>query len=588
MDNISPPDDRTLDRRTLLKAGAALGAALGVAAAGGCGGSGGTADPTRSTARDAAHNDGRGRPNILVILVDQMRYPQWYSPAPAAGGLPPSIRRIAEGGVSFTRHYTASNDCTPARATLLTGLHTHQTGCLITGGSTLDPGFPTYGSMLREQGYDTRWYGKWHLTHHDNYWTWVTGPEAMDRYGFTGGTYPSPDGAPGQGHRRDPVIASRFEEWLAHNGTAGPWCATVSFVNPHDIAWWYRWTDRVAAESTAPAAVARMPPNFETPEELSANRKPRLQRSLQATAAASFGPVPFHGPHAEEIWLSLANLYVKLQNEVDVQVGRVLDALQRNPQVAERTVVIFSSDHGEYGGSHGLRGKGAGVYEEALRVPLIVRDPRGRLTAHTDVPRSQLTSSVDIAPLLLTIATGSSDWRGESRYAQIAARPDLAPILRDPGAPGRPYVLHATDEIVTEFAAQAYSADAPLHVAAIRTEAAKYAVYEHWHDSTLRPVAAGREVELYDYSTHAGRLETENIAGQGSPLEQQMAQALHRAAEEELRAPLPAALAPAQTRGFADYFRVAKRDAVAAAASRRRRIEREVGPLREGDTGGRT
>ena len=57
--------------------------------------------------------------------------------------LPPNIRRLAEGGVSFGHHYTASNDCSPSRAAMLTGLYTHQTGCMITGGSTLDPGFPT-------------------------------------------------------------------------------------------------------------------------------------------------------------------------------------------------------------------------------------------------------------------------------------------------------------------------------------------------------------------------------------------------------------------------------------------------------------
>ena len=57
----------------------------------------------------------------------------------------PNLARIRNGGVSFADHYTASNDCTPARSALLTGLYTHQTGCLITGGSTLDPGFPDVG-----------------------------------------------------------------------------------------------------------------------------------------------------------------------------------------------------------------------------------------------------------------------------------------------------------------------------------------------------------------------------------------------------------------------------------------------------------
>src|SRR5205085_12395198 len=161
----------------------------------------------------------------------------------------------------------------------------------------------------------------------------------------------------------------------------------------------------------------------------------------------------------------------------------------------------FTSDHGEYGGSHGLRGKGGGAYEEAIRVPLIVKDPRGVLTRAPEQQRNQLTSSVDIAPLLLTIATGSSDWRREPRYSHIASRPDLAAILADPQAPGRPYVLHATDEVVTEFALEPYAADAPLHVVAMRTQATKYATYSHWPDQGITPLSAGEESELYDYSS---------------------------------------------------------------------------------------
>ena len=85
---------------------------------------------------------------------------------------------------------------------------------MITGGSTLDPGFPTWGTMLREHGYKTHWFGKWHLTHRDNHWTPLTGSAALEEYGFAGGVYPSPDGAPGQGWKRDPHIADVFGEWL--------------------------------------------------------------------------------------------------------------------------------------------------------------------------------------------------------------------------------------------------------------------------------------------------------------------------------------------------------------------------------------
>jgi arylsulfatase A-like enzyme len=518
------------------------------------------------------------RPNILVIVVDQLRFPQWFGAGLAglATSLPPNLRRLREGAVSFARHYTASNDCTPARATLLTGLYTHQTGCLITGGSTLDPDFPTWGSMLREHGYHTRWYGKWHLTHGDNKWGPAWGARALERYGFAGGTYPSPDGAPGQGWQVDPGIAGQFEQWLSTVGEAEPWCTTVSFVNPHDIAWWYRWSDRVPAETQAPSIVHQLPPNYETPELLIERGKPRLQLSFQETAAASFGPVPFTGPEVASTWLGFLDLYVKLQQEVDGHIGRVLDALESRPRVAENTVIVFTSDHGEYGASHGLRGKGASAYEEGIRVPLIVKDPRGRLTSAPELPRAQLTSSVDVAPLLLSIASGSDEWRRERRYAHLADRLDIAGILADPSAPGRPYVLHATDETVTEFAIEPYAADAPLHVVALRTPSAKLATYSHWPAEGIAPLASGQERELYDYATQSGRLELHNGAGESS-IEGALRALLVRAYAEELRRPLPGPLRAAQRRGFYNYFTIATRVAERAT---QRRAERELAATR--------
>jgi arylsulfatase A-like enzyme len=449
---------------------------------------------------------------------------------------------------------------------------------MITGGSTLDPGFPTWGTMLRERGYHTRWYGKWHLTNHDNQWGSRSGDRALERYGFSGGTYPSPDGAPGQGWRVDPDITGQFADWFAHEGGSEPWCTTVSFVNPHDIAWWYAWSDRVPAEATASSVVQRLPANFETPELLVERHKPLLQRSLQDTAAVSFGPVPFTGPDAASTWMGFLDLYVKLQLEVDRRIGRVLGTLQRRPEVAANTVIVFTSDHGEYGASHGLRGKGAGVYEEGIRVPLIVKDPRGILTSAPHRVRDQLSSSVDIAPLLLTVATGSNEWRREPDYAHLADRLDLAAVLADPNAPGRPYVLHATDETVTEFAVEPYAADAPLHVVALRTPGAKYATYSNWPSEGIEPLSRGEERELYDYRTLNGRLELHNSAGR-SGLEEALGAKLEQAFREELRRPLPSRLSAAHARGFADYFSTATHAAESAAAARKRRSERELGPL---------
>jgi len=586
MDSIDPLEHKRVDRRTFLKGGLIAGGVLagaGLAIAAAADTDGDSSSSTSAASSPAKGNTPRARsnkPNILVIMVDQLRFPQWFSPNPSSIGLPPNLQRLRQGAVSFARHYTASNDCSPARSAMLTGLYTHQTGCMITGGSTLDPGFPTWGTMLREQGYRTRWLGKWHLTHGDNHWTELTGEQALERYGFDGGVFPSPDGAPGQGWREDPHIASRFSDWFAEEGGAEPWCTTVSFVNPHDIAWWYKWSDRVPAEASARPTVHRLPPNFETPELLLERNKPRLQRSFQDTAASSFGPVPFSGPEATSTWLDFLDLYVKIQLEVDRHIGEVMRTLESRPEVAANTVIVFTSDHGEYGASHGLRGKGASAYEEAIRVPLMVKDPRGLLTSEPTQVRTQLSSSVDLAPLLLTIATGSNDWRREPHYSHLAGRLDVAGILADPTAPGRSYVLHATDETVTEFAIEPYAADAPLHIVAIRTQQAKYATYSNWAETGIAPLSVGEEHELYDYTTQRGRLEVHNSAGH-SPLQEQLHTQLAIAARDELRGPLPPRLVEAHARGFADYFSTARHAATTAAARRKRRSERESGQTPE-------
>ncbi|MGD0386078.1 MAG: sulfatase-like hydrolase/transferase [Solirubrobacteraceae bacterium] len=565
-----------VDRRSFIAGGLRVGGAITAASIG----VEGLVDAESATARRRKPGPYRRsrQPNILVIMVDQLRTPRWFGPGSHGAALPPNIAALANSGVSFARHYTASNDCTPARATMLTGLHTHQTGCMITGASTLEPGFPTWGTMLREHGYTAYWYGKWHLTHGDRHWNERTGPPGLALYGFDGGTYPSPNGAPGQGWRVDPKIAEQFDQWYGEAAGDGPWCTTVSFVNPHDIAWWWRWTARSVHEASAPSRVRALPPNFETPAQLAARRKPSLQMSLQLTSAESFGEVPFSGDGYEAAWLPFLDLYVQLQLEVDRHVGAVMATLARRPEVAKNTVVVFTSDHGEYGASHGLRGKGAGMYEEAIRVPLIVSDRTGRLGAVPNTVRQQLTSSVDLAPLLLTLAAGSDSWRHNARYAHLATRADLVRMLRDPAAPGRRYALHATDEVLTEFALLPHDAQAPLHVRGIVTPTAKYATYSNWRPNTLEPQARGEEAELYDYTNRAGYQEIDNLAGR-SRLEERLAAQLQEAAREELHAPLPSALVEAQRRGLSGYQALAVQARRGSELHRLRAVDRIVSQI---------
>jgi arylsulfatase A-like enzyme len=498
-------------------------------------------------------------PNILVILVDQLRAPAWVPASLALDALLPNLAALRGESVSFEGHYTASNDCSPSRGALLTGLYSHQTGCMITGRSELSHGFPTWGTLLRDMGYETTWWGKWHLNPHAN--------ASLKPYGFSGGTYPSPNGSPGQGTEVDPTIVDQFEDWFDQQAGGEPWCTTVSLVNPHDVAWWYRFTSEIPGESEPPQWVSQIPPNFETPAELQERGKPLLHRSLQETAARSFGAVPFSGPELVSAWSGLMNTYLLLQSYVDRQIGRVLAKLASQPRVSQNTVIVFTSDHGEYGGSHGMRGKGAAAYEEAIHVPLYVSDRRGLATAATGVPRNQLTSSVDVVPLLLSIATDSDAWREESSLAHLAARHDLAAICTDAGAPGRPWVLHATDEDVTEFAGDLHDAEAPRHVVALRTEQGKLGLYSNWGQESIAAEPTGQEVECYDYSTDVGQAELANVAGLSALEEQLRATLEQEAIPNELHAPLPGYLQGPLRKGMSDYFDVDAGESEKAAAS---------------------
>jgi arylsulfatase A-like enzyme len=509
---------------------------------------------------------GGNKPNILVIVVDQMRTPQWFPGPQTLNALLPNIGRLQRSSVSFESHYTASNMCTPSRGVMTTGLYSHQTGCLFTGEgpseSSLAPQFPTWGTMLRQQGYRTWWWGKWHLGHSGD-----ATAEGLDAHGFSGGTYPSPNGAPNQGLHQDPGIVDQFTGWFDDHAGNGPWCTTVSLVNPHDICWW--------PKSPLPGDVPRRfdaaPVNFETPDDLRQRGKPQLQIDyLNFMSPLLTGALSYSGPDVAGQWARCLDMYLWLQQQVDAQIGRVLDKLASRPEVDRNTVVVFTSDHGEYGGSHGLRGKGAAAYDEAIRVPLYIRDPHGHLTPKPGDTRTRLTSSVDVAPLLLTIGFGGDGWRRDVRYSYLAGRANLAAIAGNASVPGRPWVAHVTDDMSVEEMATLLKSprmravfgipelptniptSAPNHIVAVRTPDAKLVMYSYWKSGGMdvdmsRPI----ERELYDYSTPLGRQEIDNQAGR-NVREVALQGLVDHEVLPEVQAPLPAFLDNAQEQGLAD------------------------------------
>jgi len=523
---------RPINRRTFLKA-AGQAALLGMPFV------------RNSAFASAPRTSKSDRPNILFLVVDQMRTPEWFPVGKSLDRLLPSIASIRRGAVNFTNCFSAATLCSPARAGLLTGLYTHQNGllrCVDGDEPALDPAFQTWGSALRNVGYQTNWYGKWHLSYGDS----------LDPYGFDGGTFPSPNGGPQEGTNIDSSIVDQFLGWFENVGTASPWATTVSLVNPHDIVYYYLYTEEYFKQHPLSSAITKLPENFESADQLLL--KPSLQLAHQLASDKKYGILPYSGDGWEQAWLSFMNAYVAYQQLADKQLGRVLAALDSRPEVRDNTVVVFLSDHGEYAGSHGLRGKGGSAYDEVIRVPLTVKDPTGQLTAKTHIPREQFVSLVDIYGLLLTVATGSDSWRANPQFSHISGRLDVASILASPKAPGRDAVIHTYDE---GGAKTIPGSDTPIpgHVIGLRTPDAKLVTYNKWIPESIELDDVVQQTELYDYSTERGRLELDDSSKANIPLFTQMHDRLtNDILPNELRQPLPAALEQTRQNALQSYY----------------------------------
>ena len=574
-----------MDRREFLKRGGAV-AAGGVLAQLGW----------FEQAANAASTRGR-RPNIVVILVDEMRFPTVFphgvhSPGEFLRRYMPNLYELWRHGVKFERYYSAGNACSPARATLATGLYPHQEWLLATrtaAGPALQPAFPTYGKLLTALGYETPYVGKWHLSNPppddsvDGY---------LANYGFIGLTNPDPIGTNGQGADNDANIAAQAVQWLQRNSKAeSPYCLTVSFVNPHDkqFFWAGSEADRYyptfdgasykpyiagyspvpSEENPSPVGYPALPGNWESYADLVKHGKPDSQQVFRSFQELVWGGAPDLtgttfasrpspcaprqlgvGIGPSDYWQRGLDMYTLVQTMVDEQIGRVIASVPRK-QLGD-TVFVFASDHGEYAGAHGiLSGKIGTAYEEAIRVPLIVTDPSHRFTKQVQTPRRQLASSVDLAPMLVTLGNrGSTSWM-RGRYAKIyGERLNLVELLSNPSAPGRDHVLFATDEILPNALNYLH---APTHLLAVRTRDVKLVTYSHWARGTTTPIRATMKLEFYDYATASGRAETESTPDDPrvKPL---LTKLLDRYAPTQMEAPLPGSLRATSKRARASYM----------------------------------
>ena len=246
-------------------------------------------------------------------------------------------------------------------------------------------------------------------------------------------------------------------------------------------------------------------------------------------------------------------MYTQVIRDVDLQVGQLIANIP--PELLENTVIVFSADHGEYASAHGLQGKGGTIFKECLHVPLIVRDFSGRLIRAPERDRGQLTSSVDLLPLLVSLGRGGTEWMDGKEWGSLyGSRAKLFDMLSDPEAPGRTYALHTTDEVI---ATNMNYLHAPEHVIAVISATGKFGAYGRWAEDTDKLQPETLEFEFYDYTQPDGMQEmSSDPTAEG-------ARALRRVLFEELipdelNAPLPGEYQDAQAKALAAYWKYVK------------------------------
>jgi len=318
----------------------------------------------------------------------------------------------------------------------------------------LDPALGTLGTMLRSAGYYCTYQGKWHLSRaYRDPSDPAASTNSLEPYGFSEfNRWGDLDGGAWAGLKIDPVIAGQAVGWLRDRAPVvaaeQPWFMAVNFVNPHDImSFDYGGRGVVKPPPNLAEAMVVKPPadipiyartwDVDLPASATddlGGAAPAV-REYAAAMETMFGPVP-----DAEAWRRGIGFYLNCMRDVDRSLDLVLDALQASGQ-ADRTVVVFTSDHGELAGSHGLRQKGNLVYDENFHVPLVISHPDLAAGGTTDA----LASAVDLAPTLLDIA-GLEATDVAERFPGLNGH-SLLPALT--GEPVRDGVLTAVEIVTT-------------------------------------------------------------------------------------------------------------------------------------------
>jgi arylsulfatase A-like enzyme len=394
----------------------------------------------------AARTGAPGKPpyNIVFIVVDQQTHQLHGGPDYRYAG----TDVIARNGVTFENHYIASAMCSPSRATFLTGrppqYHHVIDQMQFDFVPTLNPSIPNVGSVLKEMGYKTAYFGKFEMDKSIlepdpkvNYST------AVQSYGFdvfgAGGDIGS---APLSGFDNDPFIAGESVRWLRSAAMQSrkdgkPFFMVAGFVNPHDIMYGDGNIpgEPIVQKPVDPSATPPPPPNSIYEKKWPLTLPASLAESLSAAGMPSAleeyrkgwdgwsGTIP---TDRHDMWTIFYNYYLNTIQDNERSIKLITDVFDEM-DLWRDTVIVFTADHGEMGGSHGgLKGKGPFIYEQNSHVPLVIAHPAGPAGERC----SALTSHLDLVPTFVGL-TGLPE---SKRPADAKALPgiDFSRLLENP------------------------------------------------------------------------------------------------------------------------------------------------------------
>jgi N-acetylglucosamine-6-sulfatase len=400
------------DRRLRACALAGVCFVLG-AGAGGCGGDS-SAPPTTSSASANAQaletRPGAAPPNVVVVMTDDQDV--------ASMELMPIVQReLVERGVEFTNSYVGLSECCPSRATFLTGQHAHNHGVEVSkppdGGYAKLDGTNTLAVWLDDAGYRTgqvgrylNFYGNsnvgtdplevppgwddWHVpvehTEFQHYDYVLNENGRLHEYGGEPSDYGTD------------VFAGKAVDFIERAADAkDPFFLWVTPLAPHTEGVLEDQVDAPRNPRPAPrdqgafdGVPVPQPPSF---GEIDESDKPDVVREVASLAAGA--------PPDAQLKASFRGRLESLL-AVDRMVGKIMDALRQTGEL-DRTYVVFTSDNGYLLGEHRLTGKHA-VYEESIRVPLVVRGPG----IPAGVQRPGLVQNIDLAPTIVDVADAAA------------------------------------------------------------------------------------------------------------------------------------------------------------------------------------